>query len=235
MSTAYSEKIIISVGGSLVVPGDIDITFLKNLNTFIRHQLEQHKERQFFLVIGGGATARKYRDAGENVLEHELTREDLDWLGIHATKLNAHLVRTIFRDIAHPYIIKHYEIIRRVSEPLVIAAGWKPGWSTDYDAVLLCEDYGANTVINLSNVKQVYDKDPNQFPEAKPFEKMTWDEMRSIVGSEWSPGMHAPFDPVAAKKAQELGVKVVIMSGDDFGNIENYLEGKDFTGTVIES
>lgn len=235
MSTAYSERIVISVGGSLIVPGDIDTTFLKNLNTFIRKQLETHKERQFFLVIGGGATARKYRDAGENVLQHELTRDDLDWLGIHATKLNAHLIRTIFQDVAHPYIIKHYEIIRRVSEPVIVAAGWKPGWSTDYDAVLLCEDYGANTVINLSNVKQVYDKDPKEFPEAKPFSHMTWDEMRAIVGSEWSPGMHAPFDPVAAKKAQELGVKVVIMSGDDFVNIENYLEGKEFTGTVIES
>lgn len=234
MSTGYSERIIISVGGSLIVPDAIDTAFLENLNTFIRKQLAEHPHRQFFLVIGGGATARKYRDAGEEVLEHELTREDLDWLGIHATKLNAHLVRTIFRDIAHPYIIKHYEIIRRVSEPVIVAAGWKPGWSTDYDAVLLCEDYGAKTVINLSNIKQVYDKDPREFKDAKPLTKMTWDEMRAIVGNEWSPGMHAPFDPVAAKKAQELGVKVVVMSGEDFGNIENYLDNKEFLGTVIE-
>ena len=234
MSTAYSEKIIISVGGSLVVPNQIDTQFLSNLNTFIRNQLAHHPKRQFFLVIGGGATARKYRDAGEKVLGHELTREDLDWLGIHATKLNAHLVRTIFRDIAHPYIIKHYEIIRRVSEPIVVAAGWKPGWSTDYDAVLLCEDYGAKTVINLSNIKQVYDKDPNKFKDAKPIEKMTWDALRKLVGNEWIPGMHAPFDPVAAKKAQELGIRVVVMGGEDLSNVEDYLESKPFIGTVIE-
>jgi len=234
MSTGYSERIIISVGGSLVVPDALDTTFLKNLNIFIRQQLAIHKNRQFFLVVGGGATARKYRDAGEEVLGHELTREDLDWLGIHATKLNAHLVRTIFRDIAHPYIIKHYEIIRRVSEPVVVAAGWKPGWSTDYDAVLLCEDYGAKTVINLSNIKQVYDKDPREFSNAKPMDHMTWDQLRELVGNEWSPGMHAPFDPVAAKKAQELGVRVVVMSGEDFANVENYLEHKKFIGTIIE-
>ena len=234
MSTSYSEKIIISVGGSLVVPDQIDTQFLTNLNAFIRKQLEQHPQRQFFLIVGGGATARKYRDAGQEVIGHELPREDLDWLGIHATKLNAHLVRTIFRDIAHPYIIKHYEIIRRVSEPVVIAAGWKPGWSTDYDAVLLCEDYGAKTVINLSNIKQVYDKDPREFQDAKPMDTMTWDEMRKLVGNEWSPGMHAPFDPVAAKKAQELGVRVVVMSGEDLTNVESYLENKPFVGTVIE-
>ncbi len=234
MTIGYSEKIIISVGGSLIVPDSIDTAFLKNLNEFIHQQLATHKERQFFLVIGGGATARKYRDAGEEVLGHELTREDLDWLGIHATKLNAHLVRTVFRDIAHPYIIKHYEIIRRVSEPIVVAAGWKPGWSTDYDAVLLCEDYGAKTVINLSNIKQVYDRDPHKHKDAAPYKTMTWDQLRALVGTEWLPGMHAPFDPVAAKKAQELGIRAVVMSGDNFSNVENYLEGKEFTGTIIE-
>ncbi|SRR5258708_5099985 len=234
MSTGYSEKIIMSIGGSLVVPDAIDTTFLSNLNSFIRKQLAEHKNRQFFLVVGGGAVARKYRDAGRHVVGHELTSDDQDWLGIHATKLNAHLVRTIFRDLAHPYIIKHYEIIRRVTEPVVVAAGWKPGWSTDYDAVLLCEDYGARTVLNLSNVKQVYDKDPRQFPQAKPLDKITWEQMRELVGDQWIPGMNAPFDPVAAKKAQELEVKVVVMSGDDFGNIENYLDGKKFVGTVIE-
>lgn len=235
MSTGYSERIIISIGGSLVVPnGGIDTQFLSKLNEFVRKQLATHKNRQFFLVIGGGGIARHYRDAGREVLGHELTRDDLDWLGIHATKLNAHLVRTIFRDLAHPYILKHYEIIRRVNEPVVIAAGWKPGWSTDYCAVLLCEDYDTRTVVNLSNVKQVYDKDPRKFSDAKPLDHMTWDQMRAIVGDEWIPGMHAPFDPVAAKKAQDLGVKVVVMSGDDLKNVENYLEGKEFVGTIIE-
>jgi uridylate kinase len=95
----------------------------------------------------------------------ELTEEDLDWLGIHATRLNAHLVRTIFQDLAHPNIIEHYEYIRKPSEPVIVAAGWKPGWSTDYCASLLCEDYHVRTVINLSNVQQVYDKDPNEYSD----------------------------------------------------------------------
>lgn len=229
------KRIIISVGGSLVVPnGGIDTTFLSNLNEFIRAELAKNKKSQFFLVIGGGATARQYRDAGREVVGHDLSHEDMDWLGIHATRLNAHLIRTIFQDIAHPSIIKHYDIIRKVTEPVVVASGWKPGWSTDYDAILLCEDYSVNTVINLSNIKQLYDKDPNAHNDAKPISKISWSDFRSMMGDEWTPGMHAPFDPVAAKKAQELGVKVVVMSGGDFENIGNYLEGKEFVGTVIE-
>lgn len=229
------NRIIISVGGSLIVPnGGIDIDFLKKLNSFIREKLAEDKNRQFFLVIGGGATARHYRDAGQDVIGRELTRDDLDYLGIHATKLNAHLIRTIFRDIAHPYIIKNYEIIRKADESVVVAAGWKPGWSTDYDAILLCEDYGVDTVINLSNVNKVYDKDPNKFKDAKSIDKMSWKEFRAMIGDEWVPGMHAPFDPIAAKKAEQLGTKVVIMSGSDFKNIEKYFNGEKFVGTVIE-
>ncbi len=229
------KRIIISVGGSLIVPnGGIATDFLKKLNTFIRDELAKDPKRQFFLITGGGATARHYIDAGRDVVGHELTAEDMDWLGIHGTNLNAHLVRTIFRDIAHPKVIRHYDIIRKVYEPVVVASGWKPGWSTDYCAVLLCEDYGVRTVINISNIEQVYDKNPREFPDAKPFTKLTWDQLRKIVGDTWKPGLNAPFDPVAAKKAQELDVKVVVMSGADFGNVSNYLEGRKFTGTVIE-
>lgn len=235
MANNHKEKIVMSVGGSLIVPnGGIDTDFLSKLNSFIREQLAQNQNRQFFLVIGGGSVARHYRDAGRDIIGHELTRDDLDWLGIHATKLNAHLIRTIFRDIAHPYIIKHYEIIRKVSEPVVVAAGWKPGWSTDYDAVLLCEDYNIKTIINLSNISQVYDKDPNKFQDAKPINKISWNDFQKLVGDEWIPGMHAPFDPVAAQKAQELEVKVVVLNGHDFENLEKYFRDEEFVGTVIE-
>ncbi len=235
MGTQYTDKIIMSIGGSLIVPnGGIDTPFLTKLNSFVREQLAKHKNRQFFLVTGGGATARHYIDAGRDVIKHELSREDLDWLGIHSSRLNGHLVRTIFRDIAHPYIIKHYEIIRKVTEPVVIAAAWKPGWSTDYDAVLLCEDYDVSTVINLSNVAQVYDKDPKKFKDAKPFDKLSWDGFRGLIGDEWTPGLNAPFDPIAAKKAQEIGVKVVVMNGENWENVESYFEGKKFVGTTIE-
>lgn len=235
MGSGYKDKIIISVGGSLVVPnGGVDTNFLSKFNTFIRKQLAKNKNRQFFLIIGGGQTARRYRDAGRTVLGHELTHDDLDWLGIHATKLNAHLVRTIFRDIAHPYILKHYEIIRKVTEPVVVAAGWKPGWSTDYDAVLLCEDYGVQTVVNLSNIDKVYNKDPRRFEDAKSYDKISWNAFRKIVGDKWIPGTNAPFDPVAAKKAQDLGIKVIVLNGANFENMENYFNGKKFVGTVIE-
>ncbi len=228
------DVFVLSLGGSLISPnGGIDTQYLTNLNTFIRNQISS-KKRRFFIVTGGGSTARHYRDAGESIIKHKITDEDLDWIGIHATRLNAHLIRTIFREIAHPHVVKHYEIIRKVEEPVVVAAGWKPGWSTDYCAVTLCQDYGLSTVLNLTNVDKVYDKDPRKFPDAKPLDKITWKKYREMIGDKWTPGLNAPFDPVASRLASELGVTVKILSGKDLDNVGRALDGKEFVGTTIE-
>jgi uridylate kinase len=234
-NTSGRKRLVISVGGSLIIPnGGINIDFLKRLNEFIREQLAKDTNRQFFLVIGGGRTAKHYIDAGQEVVGHTLTPDDLDWLGIHASRMNAHLVRTIFRDLAHPLVIKHYEIIRRVTEPIAVAAGWKPGWSTDYCAILLCQDYAATEVINLSNIDTVYDKDPNKHTDAKPIDNISWVDFRKLVGDTWTPRMNAPFDPIASKLASELGLKVAILNGNNLDNVRDYLDGKSFIGTTIK-
>ncbi len=236
MGSNFKRKTVISLGGSLVVPSSgIDISFLKKFNALIREEIKNDPNHQFFLVVGGGSTARKYAEAGREIIGHDLAPSDLDWLGIHATRLNAQLIRTIFRDIAHPYVLKHYEIIRKAEEAVVVASGWKPGWSTDYCAALVSEDYGAKAIVNLSNIEYVYDKDPKQFKDAKKIERITWSEFRDIVGDEWIPGMNVPFDPVASKRAQQLGLTVAVMKGTDLDNFKNFLEGREFKGTLIES
>ena len=221
-----------SVGGSLIIPnGGIDTGFLKKLNTFIREEVK--KGKKFMLTVGGGTIMRHYRDAAKAVI-HNVTSEDLDWLAIHVTRVNGHLLRTIFQDIAHPRIIENYDHkLENWEQPVVIGAGWKPGWSTDYDAVVLARDYGGKVIINLSNINWVYDKDPNKNNDAKKIEELTWGEMQGLVGNTWKPGLNTPFDPVATQLAQKLHLTVIVTNGTDFQNLENIIEGKDFKGTVI--
>lgn len=229
-SSNKEPPIVISLGGSLIAPNEVDAEFLNRLNEFIREQVK--KGKRFFLVTGGGKTARKYRDAGKAVIG-TMTDEDLDWLGIHSTRLNAHLIRTIFEDIAHPRIIENYDKrLRDWNEPVVVGSGWKPGWSSDYDAVVLARDYGANLVINLSNIQYVYDSDPRENPKAKPIEKMTWEEMEKLLPKEWSPGINAPFDPIAAQLAKKINLTVLV-TNSDFDNLANFLEGDPYKGTII--
>ena len=116
----------------------------------------------------------------------------------------------------------------------MVCAGWKPGWSTDYCATLICQDYGAKTIINLTNISQVYRQDPRKNPRAKPVEKISWPDYRKLIGSKWTPGMNAPFDPIASLQAEKLKLKVIILNGRDFVNLKNYFQNKKFQGTIIE-
>ncbi len=226
--------IVISVGGSLIVPnGGIDTNFVIKLNKLIREEVV--KGKRFLLVAGGGKIARHYRDAAKQVIGN-VEDDDLDWLAIHATRLNAHLLRTIFQDIAHPRIItNYYKKIVNWKEPLAIGAGWKPGWSTDYDAVILARDYNAKIIINMSNIDWVYDRDPVKYPDAKSLKNITWEEMEKLVGDKWSPGFNVPFDPIATKLANKLNLTVVIANGNDLINIQKIINNDSFKGTVISN
>jgi uridylate kinase len=223
------ETVVISLGGSVLAPAVIDYEYLKGFRELILRLSSEG--RRFIIICGGGKTAREYQSAASKVVK--LTDDDLDWLGIHATRLNAHLLRTIFRDVANKKVVKNPTEKISFKEKVLIAAGWKPGWSTDHDAVLLAKNFGATTVINVSNVNNVCDKDPSKHADAKPIEKISWKDFRKMVGTKWSPGLNVPFDPVASRKAEKFGLKVVIM-GKSIENLENFILGKQFKGTVID-
>lgn len=228
------SPIAISVGGSLIVPnGGVDVNFVIKLNKLIREEVA--KGKRFLLVAGGGKIARHYRDAAKQVIGN-VEDNDLDWLAIHATRLNAHLLRTIFQDIAHPRIItNYYKKIANWKEPIAIGAGWKPGWSTDYDAVILARDYDAKIIINMSNIDWVYDCDPVKYSDAKLLKNITWEEMEKLVGDRWSPGFNVPFDPIATKLANKLNLKVIIANGNNLINIQKIINNDSFKGTVISN
>lgn len=229
---------VLSLGGSVFAPNGnikkIDINYLHQFDKFVRKQIAL--KRRFFIVTGGGYTAREYRDAAKAAAGSHITDEDLDWVGVHATRLNAHLLRTLLRDVAYPSILKHYDFVdkKALDYPVALASGWKPGWSTDYCAVMVANDYKVPLVINLSNIDQVYDKDPAQFSEAKPIKKMKWNQLIKLVGSKWTPGLNSPFDPIACELAKKIKLKVIVANGHNFKNLENILNGKEFIGTVVE-
>lgn len=228
------KTIIISLGGSLIVPDEIDWKFVKNFKKVIEKYIR--KKYKFIIITGGGKTARKYIDAAAK-MEH-ITDEDKDWIGIHATRMNAHFIRTIFRKYAHPRINKNphgLEDFYNFKEPILVAAGWRPGFSTDYDAVVIAKYFRLKSIINFSNIDYVYDKDPKKFKNAKKIENIFWKDFRKMVGNKWSPGLNAPFDPIASKLAQVENIKVAIMNGKNLKNLENYLDGKKFKGTIISS
>lgn len=224
------KHIVISLGGSLIIPDNIDISFIKKFIETIKEYTD--KGFKFVIITGGGHTARVYIAASKEIVAP--SHDDLDWIGIAATRMNAELIRVGFGDIAHSSIIMDPDSIPNTDKPVLIGAGWKPGNSSDLAAVHAAGSVGAKKIINLSNIDYAYNKDPKKFPDAEIIKESSWADFRKILPTEWNPGLNAPFDPVAAAKAEELGLEVSILNGKNIENLKNYLDGKEFVGTVIK-
>src|SRR5438128_1378415 len=123
-----NNRYIVSLGGSLIVPDEVDVNFLGQFKQLIEQRIKSGDK--FVIITGGGRTSRRYSEAAKKL--GDLDADDLDWLGIHSTRLNAHLMRTIFRKLAHPRIITNPTKPESAREPIIVAAGYRPGWSTDY-------------------------------------------------------------------------------------------------------
>jgi len=222
---------LISLGGSLIVPSTgIDTNFLKKFRALIIQRIKQGNS--FIIVTGGGRTARDYIAVASKVVK--VSPSDSDWLGIHSTRLNAHLVRTILADVACPEIVTNPHQTIKTNKPVIIAAGYLPGNSTDYIATLLARKYKVKKIINLSDIDYVCDRDPKKYKKVRKISQMTWSAFQKIVGFKWRPGLNAPFDPLAARLAAKENLEVAILNGQKLNNLKKYLDDKKFIGTIIK-
>jgi uridylate kinase len=231
MDLDSNETIVIDLGGSIVVSRNIQIRFLTQFRKFILKFLKEGK--RFVIVVGGGKLCRDYQDAASGILK--ISDEDKDWIGIHSTRLNAQLLRAIFFDVAHPVVLDNplKKIKNEDKYNLFIASGWRPGWSTDYVAVMLASRFETKRIIVATKVPYVYDEDIEKNKRAKPLRDISWKDYRKMVGDVWIPGLKSPVDPIAAKLAQSLKIEAIVARGTDLKNMENILRGKKFRGTLI--
>src|SRR4051812_19101157 len=112
-----SQLYVLSLGGSLIVPDELDHLFLKNFQKFIVAQTKRGD--RFILVIGGGQTCRKYQAALQFAGNPEAS--DLDWMGIESTWLNAKLIQLILGKLAYPTIIQDPNKKVRFQEKVLVA------------------------------------------------------------------------------------------------------------------
>lgn len=228
--TPERETVVISLGGSVVIPDEVDYIFLDRFKETIEDRLDQYR---FVIVVGGGKRARDYQKEARKK-NREVTNEELDWRGIEATWENAELVRDYLGKIAAKTIIK--DPTKKIPfEKVIVGGGWKPGFTTDHDAVLLARTYGARRVLNISNVDGLYTTNPRQDPNARFIPTANWIELQEIVGYTHTPGAHTPFDSEAVKLGKTIEGLVLVMLGGDMDNFRHYLDRKEFKGTIITS
>lgn len=237
------EKInIVALGGSIVFPHKLteeglNIPFLAALRKFILEQTFLGK--RFILVVGGGKVCRLYQNAAKKISDPG--QNALDWLGIRATRINTQLVLETLKEVAYPFVLDHEpqlvesKLLLNCHHPVLAVGGWNPGWSTDYVAAKCAKIFNQKEVIIDGDTGYVYDKDPNKFADAKLIKDLTWEEYNKLIPGEWTPGMSAPVDPVAARFAQKENIIMKTVQGADLDNFLKVIEGKPFEGTTIHN
>lgn len=231
MTESESKKIVISLGGSLVIPDSINTEFLIEFRNLISRHVE--RGREFVIVVGGGATARSYQKALRTLGDVEAS--SLDWMGIDATRLNSRLVARAFGSLATHVVVENGDEFSVASTPVIICGGWKPGQSTDAVALQAAAFTEADEVIILSDIDRIYTADPKKNPDARPLDEVSWKELKSMLPDTWDPGAHVPLDVEALRSGSLNGTNVVFMAGKDLSTLVNYLDTGEIIGTRIHS
>ncbi len=228
MKHTFGNTIIINLGGSVIVPEDINIKLLSRWREFIQKYAKKHT---FVIVVGGGKLARKYQESARAI--RAITVKEGDWLGIFATRVNAKLVQTVFGKLAASEIIDNAEKLGVLSAPVTIACGWEPGSSTDLISARIAKYYGVPEIVMAGKPAYVFSKNPDQFVDARPFAKLSWAEYWKLIPHKWEPGVSVPIDPVCAKFSKVNKLSAIVVDGRNINNIEYLLQGEECEGTIV--
>ncbi|KAA0005984.1 MAG: UMP kinase [Thermoplasmata archaeon] len=222
------ESIVITIGGSVILSEDIDVSFFKKLRILLKKLSKKYK---IYIVAGGGKTARNYIKIGR---ELGFPEETLDELGIGVTRVNAKLLTEII-EISNKKIPKTTDEAKKLENPVVVMGGTTPGHSTDMVGAELAEKTRAAKLIIATNVDGIYDKDPNMYIDAKQLKEVTISQLIKQYGTEWkSAGKNIVIDGPALKIIEKTRIPTFVLNGKKLDEIEKAINGQKFNGTVIK-
>lgn len=222
--------IVLSLGGSLIIPDDVNIGFLKKFKKVI---LRNRKKYKFIIVCGGGSIARKYIAA---LKKAGISEEFQSFSGISATRMNARFMNYFFGinpELGIPHTtetLKKY--VRKQDIIFCGALEYKPRQTSDSTAASIAAHF-KGVFINLTNVSGLYNKNPLEHKDASLILRISWWEFCKMANkNKYQPGQHFVLDQTAARIINSSRIKTYIL-GSDLRQLEAVLHGKDFKGTLI--
>jgi uridylate kinase len=224
------QVIVLSLGGSLIIPDDVNLKFLEKFKKVI---LKHTKKYKFLIVCGGGSIARKYITA---LKKAGLNEEFQSFAGISATRMNARFMNYFFginpeQGIPHTSkTMEEYESKRDVV--FFGALEYKPKQTSDATAAEAARHF-RTIFINLTNVPGLYNKNPLENKDAKFIPRISWKEFDKLANSmNYKPGQHFVLDQTASKIIMKHKIPTYIL-GSDLNQLEAVLNKKRFKGSLI--
>ena len=224
------EKVVVSLGGSVLVPGEDDARYLRSLARLLQTLSSRVK---LFVVTGGGRVARYYIETGRALRTRERT---LDEFGIAVTRLNARLLAAALHGRANREPATGYAEAARLAKrfAIVVMGGTAPGHTTDRVAASLARYVGAKRIVNATSVDGVYSADPNRNPRARLLRRVGFEELVRLSGSgHRTAGPSVVFDPVAARVVARDRTPLSVVRGRNLRALRAAILGEPFHGTRV--
>ncbi len=223
------KKIVISLGGSVLVPS----LESNNISRYVPVLERIAGKCRLFIVVGGGGEARRYIRVARELGAGEAAADEL---GIHVTRLNARLLVTGLSDAAYPRVAENYTEAREFAETgkIVVMGGITPAQTTDAVSAVLAESVGADLLINATSVDGIYSADPKKDAAAVRFEHLTPQDLLDIITpGRMGAGANNVLDIVAGKVVERSGIPLIVLDGRDPENLYRAIVGGAFVGTVV--
>lgn len=224
------DKVVISLGGSILIPGENDGKFLFDIAALLKEMLKSY---QLYVVCGGGKVARYYINTARDMGAAEY---DLDTLGIMTTRINAKMLQLALKDVSNSEIPETVEEASRLGSAgkIVIMGGTVPGHTTDGVSASLAEAVGAARIVNATSVDSVYTADPKKDPHAKKISKMSFAELNEMLKEGHDAGKSGVFDAMGAEIVMRNHLPLMIVSGRNLEEMKKAISGStDIKGTII--
>ncbi len=205
------RTVVVSLGGSVMAPDGIDWEYLDAFTAFIA----QHPDIRWIIVVGGGKTLR-------TILPHIKGDTQKDLVGIAVTRVNAQIVISKLRNV-YPHVLTDLSLPEDSS--VYVSGGFTPGRTTDDVAVQFALAHNADLLVNLTNVDGI-------LVDGRVQSNMSSEQFFTLFDVH-TPGMSAPFDPVAARRAFDHKQDVHIISGRHLERLESLLNAKPCIGTIL--
>ena len=187
------------------------------------------------MVIGGGNIFRGLQGSAQG-----MERTTADYMGMLATVMNALAMQSALEgfdihtrvisairmdEVAEPYIrrraVRHLEK-KRVC---IFAAGTgNPYFTTDTAATLRANEMNCEAIFKGTKVDGVYDSDPGTNPQARRYDRVTYDEVLA---------QHlGVMDASAIALARDNSLPIIVFSLDEPGGFKGILAGEG-TYTIV--
>ena len=187
---------------------------IKILKDYARFLVKLSKTHQPIVVAGGGKIARHFISHARSSGADDST---LDELGIEISRLNAKLLIYALKNKAYPHPPTSLKEAKHAVDSglIVVAGGLHPGQSTNGTAALIAEKVKAVAFLNATDVKGIYDSDPNKSKKAKLFKTIELKKLRGMLVKEDSvAGGYDLMDIVALKIIERSKIKTRVIQSD---------------------